>query len=236
MSGISFASGTHVGLVRKINEDSYIAIPELGLWIVADGMGGNEAGEVASRLAVTEIVNAVMQGYCLCAAIDQAHKAIQKAQKYAELKNNMGSTVVAAKVELDSFEVAWVGDSRAYLWDGSLHQLTTDHTYVQLLFEEGYITASEMINHPSRNIVSQALGVGGQVDSSIKVGNISRKLSKGDLLLLCSDGLSSLVSNDIIKNILSEYKNNQERVDRLISEALRNGGKDNVTVIVIARD
>ena len=145
----------------------------------------------------------------------------------------MGSTVVAAKLEGLRYEIAWVGDSRAYLWDGSLHQLTTDHSYVQMLLKAGLISESDIPGHPSRNIISQALGVGGVDKANIKVDLVSGELKKNDTLLLCTDGLSGEVSDDNIASILAEITDSQARVDRLIAAALEAGGKDNVTVIIL---
>ena len=233
MNNIDFALGTHTGWVRKLNEDSHLALPKLGLWVIADGMGGHEAGEVASGIAIREIVRSIEQGMPLAEAIETAHRAIQTAALQGEGAANMGSTVVAAKLDGLRYEIAWVGDSRAYLWNGTLHQLTTDHSYVQLLLKAGLITESEIPGHPCRNVISQALGVGGSDKANIKVDLVSGELGESDTLLLCSDGLSGEVADDCIATILSETTGNQARVDRLIAAALEAGGKDNVTVIVL---
>jgi len=233
MNNIDFALGTHTGLVRELNEDNYLAMPELGLWVVADGMGGHEAGEVASGITILEIARSIKQGMPLAEAIETAHRAIQAAAQRGEGAADMGSTVVAAKLDGLRYEIAWVGDSRAYLWNGTLHQLTTDHSYVQLLLNAGLITESEIPEHPSRNVISQALGVGGGDKANIRVDRVSGELGESDTLLLCSDGLSGEVTGDDIAVILAETTDAQTRVDRLIAAALEAGGKDNVTVIVI---
>lgn len=233
MNNIDFAVATHTGWVRELNEDSHIALPKLGFWTVADGMGGHEAGEVASRIAVREIARSIEQGMPLPKAIETAHRAIQTAALQGEGAAEMGSTVVAAKLEGLRYEIAWVGDSRAYLWNGTLHQLTTDHSYVQLLLKAGLITEGDIPNHPSRNIITQALGVGGVDKANIKVDLVSGELKKNDTLLLCTDGLSGEVSNDNIASILAEITDSQARVDRLIAAALEAGGKDNVTLIIL---
>ncbi len=231
---IDFALDTHTGWVRELNEDSHLALPKLGLWVIADGMGGHEAGEVASGIAIREIASSIEQGMPLAKSIETAHRAIQTAALQGEGALNMGSTVVAAKLDGLRYEIAWVGDSRAYLWNGKLHQLTTDHSYVQLLLNAGLITESEIPEHPSRNLISQALGTGGADKANIKVDLVSGELGESDTLLLCSDGLSGEVTDDRIATILSETTGNQARVDRLIAAALDPGGKDNVTVIVIS--
>ncbi len=233
MNKIDYALGTHTVWVRELNEDSHLALPKLGLWVIADGMGGHEAGEVASRIAVREIARNIEQGMPLAEAIETAHRAIQTAALQGEGAAEMGSTVVAAKLDGLRYEIAWVGDSRAYLWNGTLHQLTTDHSYVQLLLNAGLITEREIPGHPSRNIISQALGAGGADKVNIKVDLVSGELVECDTLLLCSDGLSGEVTDDRIAAILAATPDTQSRVDRLIAAALDAGGKDNVTVIVL---
>jgi protein phosphatase len=233
MNNIDFALGTHTGLVRELNEDSHIALPKLGLWVIADGMGGHEAGEVASGITIREIARSIEQDMPLAEAIETAHHAIQTAVLHGEGSADMGSTVVALKLDGLCYEIAWVGDSRAYLWNGTLHQLTTDHSYVQLLLNAGLITESEIPEHPARNVISQALGTGGPDNSNIKVDLVTGELGESDTLLLCSDGLSGEVADDCIAAILTETTDAQTRVDRLITAALEAGGKDNVTVIVL---
>ena len=233
MHNINFALATHTGLVRKLNEDNFLSLPEYGLWVIADGMGGYEAGEIASELAVLTIAQEIKQNMSLVDAIETAHRAIQSAAFQGEGAVDMGTTIVAAKLNGLHYEIAWVGDSRAYLWNGALQQLTIDHSYIQLLLEAGLITKNEMANHPSRNIISQALGAGGIDKNTIKIDTVSGVLENKDALLLCSDGLSSLISDNDIAAILSEHADNQARVDNLIKAALNAGGTDNVTVIVL---
>lgn len=201
--------------------------------MIADGMGGYEAGEVASSITISEIARGVEQGMSLTDAIETAHRAIQAAALQGEGSVDIRSTVVAVRIDGVRYEVAWVGDSRAYLWNGTLHQLTTDYSYVQLLLNAGLITESEVLTHPSRNIISQALGAGGLDKTNIKIDCIHGELAEGDTLLLCSDGLSGEVFDNSIATILSETTKNQARVDRLIKTALKAGGKDNVTVIIV---
>ena len=143
----------------------------------------------------------------------------------------MGSTVVAAKLDGLRYEIAWVGDSRAYLWDGSLHQLTTDHYYVQLLLKAGLISESDIPGHPSRNIITP--GVSAEIHKANykvvpRVGELARMIP----WLLCSDGLDGEVTDDRIAAI-SQTTDAQTRVDHLIAAALEAGGKDNITVIVL---
>jgi protein phosphatase len=234
MNNINFALGTHIGLVRELNEDCHLALPEFGLWVIADGMGGYEAGEVASGIAISEIAHAVEQGKSLVDAIETAHRAIRTAAQQGKGAVDMGSTIVAAQLDGWHYDIAWVGDSRAYCWNGTLHRLTIDHSYVQLLLNAGLITESEVSKHPSRHIISQALGAGGVDNTHIKVDLVSGELCEGDTLLLCSDGLSGAVSDEDIATILLKNTDNQARVDSLITAALTAGGIDNITVIVLS--
>ncbi|MGR8929174.1 MAG: PP2C family protein-serine/threonine phosphatase [Gammaproteobacteria bacterium] len=233
MNAIEFAAGTHLGLVRELNEDSLLEAPELGLWIVADGMGGHEAGDVASRITVTEIAQGMKNGSSLTEAIVMAHREIQTAAVREGGSCDMGSTVVAAKLEGRHYEIAWVGDSRAYLWNGVLRQLSTDHSYVQMLFEAGVITRAEMADHPARNIISQGLGVGGVDTGDVEVDLVCGDLAENDVLLLCSDGLTGEISDDRLEVILADSTDLHACVDRLIGAALEAGGKDNVTVVLL---
>lgn len=233
MTVIDFGLRTHTGCVREINEDSYLALPKHGLWVIADGMGGHQAGEVASDIAVREIARSIEQGMSLAEAIESAHRSIQNAALHGNGTVDMGSTVVAVKIDGLHYEIAWVGDSRAYLWNGRLRRLTIDHSYVQLLLNAGLISESEISGHPARNVISQALGAGGVDKVNIKVDSVSGELNENDALLLCSDGLTGEVDDECIATILSETTGNQARVDHLIKAALDAGGKDNVTVIVL---
>ena len=157
---IEFGHLTHVGLRRELNEDTYYGDSELGLWLVADGMGGHEYGEVASALARETIVREVRDGTSLAQAIRIADEEIIRASRRRNDALPMGTTVVAARVTGNRFEVAWVGDSRVYLWrDGQLAQLSQDHSYVQELIAQGAISAEQARSHPHRNVVTQALGV-----------------------------------------------------------------------------
>jgi protein phosphatase len=229
----SYSVGSHAGLVRELNEDSYLALPEYGLWVVADGMGGHEAGEIASQIAIQEISNGIKDGLSLNDAIASAHHAIQNAAQKGYGTENMGTTVVAVRLNELDYEIAWVGDSRAYLWNTALRQLTSDHSYVQLLLDSGLIAASEAASHPRRNVISQALGLSGNGHDTFKIDSVTGRLNENDALLLCSDGLNGEVSDKEIALILAQEKSNPVVVDRLIEAALAGGGRDNVTVIMV---
>lgn len=238
MSGTNYSEATDVGLLRDNNEDAIYSDAKLGLWVVADGMGGHAAGEVASEITVNVIRDSVRQGSSLSEAISNAHHAILDAARDGSGKYGMGSTVVALHSLGNRYQIGWVGDSRAYLWsdrekDGfSLQQITIDHSYVQMLFQSGIISADEMFVHPEKNVITQCLG---SVElQELKVDVIEGHWHKCDWILLCSDGLSDTVADQQICDILHAAQNTDEAVATLIQAALANGGKDNVSVIVVA--
>ena len=232
---IEFGHLTHVGLRRELNEDTYYGDGELGLWLVADGMGGHEDGEVASALAREAIVREVRAGTGLAQAIRIADEDIIRASRKRGDALPMGTTVVAARVSGSRFEVAWVGDSRVYLWrDGQLAQLSQDHSYVQELIGRGAISVEQARSHPHRNVVTQALGV--TEPQQLNVETMSGDLGVGLQLLLCSDGLTEEVDDAHIARLLSRQDcSAQESVEELVSAALDGGGSDNITVVLVRR-
>jgi PPM family protein phosphatase len=231
---IEFGHLSHVGLRREHNEDTYYGDADLGLWLVADGMGGHEFGEVASALARDTIVRETKAGRPLAEAIRQADEEIIGHSRRRAEALPMGTTVAAARLNGDRFEVSWVGDSRAYLWNGELRQISQDHSYVQELIDQGAITAEQARSHPHRNVVTQALGV--TDPNSLKVETITGEFRPGMQLLLCSDGLTEEVDDATIARVLSRKDlSPQECVDQLILAALDGGGSDNVTVVVVRR-
>ena len=232
---IEFGHLTHVGLRRQLNEDSYYGDSELGLWLVADGMGGHEYGEVASAIARESIVREVRDGTPLAQAIRIADEEIMRTSRRRHDALPMGTTVVAARISGNRFEVAWVGDSRIYLWrDGQLAQLSQDHSYVQELIGRGAISIEQARSHPHRNVVTQALGV--TDPRNLNVETMTGELRPGMQLLLCSDGLTEEVDDRSIAQVLEQDDcSAQECVDRLIAAALDGGGSDNVTVVLVRR-
>ncbi len=226
---------SHVGNVRSHNEDSCRAIPDLGLWIVADGMGGHEGGEKASALAVDFIVERVREGEILSRAIARSHHAIKQAVAEQKGPEGMGTTVVALKVVNTSCEIAWVGDCRAYFWDGTaLRQMTKDHSYVQHLVDTGVIPAVDSDKHPYQDILIQALGAEDMDD--VVVDEIREDLYAGEQILLCSDGLTKELDESAITDVLMLDLDEQEKVERMIGTALKNGGKDNITAILVSAE
>ena len=231
---IEFGNTSHVGLRRELNEDTYYSDAALGLWLVADGMGGHEFGEVASALARDAVVREVSAGRSLTEAIRSADEDIIRQSRRRADSLPMGTTVVALRVVENRFELAWVGDRRAYLWNGPLRQLSSDHSYVQELIDQGAITPEQARSHPHRNVVTQALGV--TDPESLKVETISGELRPGFQILLCSDGLTEEVDDAAIAAALAQTEMSaQECVDSLVSAALDGGGSDNVTVVLLRR-
>lgn len=234
---LKFGANTDLGLVRSNNEDCYLAEPHLGLWLVADGMGGHDAGEVASDIVKNSIYQSVKDGAELKSAIAQSHQDVKDAANMGIGSENMGTTVVALKSFNNDYEIAWVGDSRAYLWDplnSSLTQLSQDHSYVQALYDAGSISFEEMQDHPQKNVITQSLGVSDL--NQVQVDNCFGSWGKRQKILLCSDGLSDYVSLDTIKQTCQKHhsKTEQELADALIEQALAKGGQDNITAVVVS--
>jgi protein phosphatase len=229
---IEFGHSTHVGLRREHNEDTYYADADLGLWLVADGMGGHEHGEIASALARDTLVQEVGNGAPLARAVQRADaEIIQHSNRQSEALP-MGTTIVALRVTGNDYEVCWVGDSRVYLWDNGLKQISQDHSYVQELIQQGAITHEQARTHPHRNVVTQALGV--TDPQSLRVETLRGTLTSGNQILLCSDGLTEEVDDKQIAAILARSDlSAQESVDHLILAALDGGGSDNITVILV---
>lgn len=232
---IEFGHLTHAGLRRELNEDTYYGDSALGLWLVADGMGGHQFGEVASAIARETIVRETRQGTPLVQAIRIADEEIIRISRRRKQALPMGTTVVAAKVDGSRFEVAWVGDSRGYLWhQGKLVQVSRDHSYVQELIGQGLIDDSQARQHPQRNVVTQALGV--TDPGSLNVETLGGELIPGMQLLLCSDGLTEELDDAGIARVLAHTEcSAQECVDGLVAAALDSGGSDNVTVVLVRR-
>ena len=223
---------TNVGLQRSNNEDAFLDCPEHSLWVVADGMGGHAAGEVASSIAIQVIRDSFRKKRSLKSSIQAAHSAVLRASKEGLGSPGMGTTVVALQSQKNVFNIGWVGDSRAYLHKkGHLKQLTKDHSYVQMLFDSGLIDEDDMANHPDKNIITQCLG-STELDE-VEVSELSGQWRPSEKILLCSDGLSDLVTEDEITAIIDSAKNITAATTSLINAALQRGGKDNVTVVLI---
>jgi protein phosphatase len=230
-------------MVRRNNEDSYRADDERGVVVVADGMGGHRAGEVASRLAVDAVfrflTGAAGEGAepeallgLLDRAVEEANAALCKAIAESPDLDGMGTTVVAAVFADDHICHAHVGDSRLYRWRrGVLELLTRDHSLVQSLVDRGVFDSREQAREAGigHNVLTRALGI----DRAVEVELGSRPVQPGDIYLFCTDGLTGVLDDTVISDTLSDFHDNLNRaVERLIEQALAGGGHDNVTVVL----
>jgi serine/threonine protein phosphatase PrpC len=223
---------THVGHVRELNEDSCLARPDLGIWAVADGMGGHDRGERASALIVGELGRVRRPGDAreLLRAVDETLASCNRTLlERAQDGEVSGSTVVALLVFDQNFAVLWAGDSRVYrLRDDRLEQLTRDHSYVQELIERGELAPEQARAHPLASRITRAVGV----DPQLQLDVVDGRLEPNDVFLLCSDGLTGLVDDAPIAAILTGAEPHVA-ADRLIEAALAAGGYDNVSAIVV---
>ncbi|HEY6211436.1 MAG TPA: Stp1/IreP family PP2C-type Ser/Thr phosphatase [Vicinamibacterales bacterium] len=238
-------AATDIGRVRAHNEDAYVSDAHQGLFVVCDGMGGEQAGEVASQLAVETILAALKSaaaaapvdsnGYRpqttrLAAAVRQSNVAVYEAARADEKRAGMGTTVVGAWLADNIISLAHVGDSRAYLWHaGRLEPLTTDHSLVEMQVKAGQLTREAALVSEQQNILLRALGREHDVD--VEVNEVP--VQAGDYVLLCSDGLTRMVTEDIVAEIVADVREPHWICEALIEAANRNGGMDNVTVVVV---
>lgn len=233
---LSSAADTHVGLIRPQNEDSYLC--RHPLYVVADGLGGHAAGEVASalvverlgELAVADDATADAAQQDLAEAVRDANRRIHRSAAEDPGHAGMGTTVTAAVAVGDALCFAHVGDSRGYLLrEGELHRVTEDHTPVQRAVRAGVITAEEALHHPSRHVLAQAVGL----DIDVEVDTPRVDLRAGDRIVLCTDGMTDPIPDADIPGVLAGADTPRAAVDQLITAALQRGGPDNVTIIVI---
>lgn len=227
-----YGAGTSLGNVRENNEDSYACDTEKSLWIVADGMGGLGSGEAASAISVYTITSLIRQGHGVNQAIARAHQDIKNFALDEGKGTNMGTTLVVLLSKGALYNIFWVGDSRAYVFDEELKQITVDHSVVQQLVERGELTREEAAVDPRKNAVTRALGV--REFATVRADSISNRWRSGQKILLCTDGLTDCVSDNEIEAILRSEGSNQEMVDKLIQKALEQGGRDNITAILVS--
>ena len=226
---VTGAAATDIGLVREGNEDSYLT--EEPLFAVADGMGGHRGGEVASHLAVETLEKMFREGAGdLPNQVQEANRVVFERSVLDRKVAGMGTTLTAALVQGDRVRLAHVGDSRAYLLrDGELRLLTEDHTLVHRMVSEGEISKEEAETHPQRSVLTRALGV----DAVVDVDDDTFLVRPGDRLLLCTDGLTSMVPEDQIGEVLRTVRDPQEAAERLVRMANEAGGMDNTTVVIL---
>ncbi len=233
------AARTDVGMIRSGNEDSFFADPSQhkSLFVVADGMGGHAAGEVASEMAV-QIISREMTDVVEISA--QAPERMTSALRAANLriyertiseadKQGMGTTASVLLLANDRYLIGHIGDSRVYLLrDGALRQLTKDHSYVQEQVDAGYLTPEQARYHPYSNVITRCVGASDEVDVDIYEGEVKR----GDIFLIASDGLTGMVDDKRLQSILTTRSSVGRMVDAMINEANGRGGLDNITAII----
>jgi len=249
---VLMAGRTEVGCVRKHNEDNFLVDPDLGLFVVADGLGGHAAGEVASRIVVERIgqfiahtaerdrtwpveydMDLSYDGNRLKGALLLADQGILNDIQDHPERESMGSTVVACLVDDARVTLVHVGDSRAYLLDPSgIRQVTRDHSWVAEQVANGTLSPEEARRHPFRNVITQALGNGVDLDVAVQ----EFEVKEADRILLCSDGLSGMIQDEELWEIVQKAPDAEVAAQKLIARAMENGGEDNITVVLVAFD
>lgn len=234
-------SMTHIGRRRETNQDymftSETAVGNLpNLFLVADGMGGHAAGDYASRFTVEKIVEHVEQSKqnepvaVIKQAVDYANRLLLQEANADASKMGMGTTIVAATCQGDKLYTANVGDSRLYVVNQEqIIQITRDHSLVQEMVRLGEMDMADAKEHPDKNIITRAIGV----KAEVAVDFFETKVAKGDTILMCSDGLSNMIEDEDIKRVVLGQRDIVEKAERLVEIANENGGKDNITVVLI---
>lgn len=229
------SSDTNVGMVRKVNEDSIMVNPEVGLWAVADGMGGYEAGDVASKMIVSSLAEVEKDDH-LDSFVDIIEDKIIDANhrilEYSEIMHDgriLGSTIVSLLIKGQVGVCMWAGDSRLYmLRNNQLQQLSRDHSHVQELLDQGSISEEAAVNHPDANVITRAVGTSEDLCVDINIFNVQL----GDTFLLCSDGLYNAVDESEIEFYMRSHDTDNS-VKQMIVKALENGAPDNVSIIIV---
>ena len=226
------------GKIRTSNEDSFIANTKSAIFLVADGMGGHAAGEIASQIAAAS-VEEVLSGdgsefteeQLLQFAVQKANASVYEAQRSRPECRGMGSTLTVLLFRDNQYYIAQVGDSRAYLLrNKNLNQLTQDHSLVWPLYKSGIISKEDISRHPQKNLITRSIGTQPQVEADLQKG----EALKGDIYLLCSDGLTDVLSDQEILSLLTgENRNPQELSEMLVNAANSGGGPDNITTVVV---
>ncbi len=239
---MKISSATSVGKIRAVNEDSFlvsqISSGDATLAVVADGMGGHNAGEVASAETVNTLKDFIVETdipikELLLSAIECANNSVYKMSKNTPTLHGMGTTVTACVIKDDKVTAAQVGDSRLYLIrNNEITQITKDHSLVEMLLESGKITQEDAKHHPQKNVITRAVGT----DSFVEADIYEFFLKKNDILLLCSDGLVNMVEDEKILSLITESDDFSSLADILVKEAETAGGHDNITVVLIKFD
>ncbi|MEA2116761.1 MAG: protein phosphatase 2C domain-containing protein [Thermodesulfobacteriota bacterium] len=237
---VEYAGYSDTGRVRSINEDDFLLLPQKGVFCLADGLGGLERGEVASVIALESIQSLLSaagrhgflsfsKNFSLQQMISHANTSVY--EKRQKLKLNTATTMIIAQIHDHTVEVGHVGDSRAYQWDGnSLLRCTRDHSLVEELFRNKGLSEEQLLNHPQRHIITRAVGAGTEVKANIQ----GLDIQDGNLVLLCSDGLTTMLANDEMESILRRHHPDVNRTGQaLITAANKAGGRDNITVVLL---
>jgi serine/threonine protein phosphatase PrpC len=234
MSVGAYAGASDTGRKRRRNEDSYVIAPPL--FAVADGMGGAQAGEIASKLAAAALedtdAGALSGEDRVMSLIQEANRRVYERSNEDPNASGMGTTITVALVEDGGVTIGHVGDSRAYRYrDGGIEQITEDHSLVNELMKSGKLSPEEAETHPQRSVITRALGT----DPDVDVDSFTIETHVGDVFLLCSDGLTTMVDDDDILGVLERYHDDLDRATKsLVSAANRGGGEDNITVVAFA--
>jgi len=250
MSTLHMTGKTDTGMVRDHNEDCFLIVPESGIAILADGMGGHLAGEIASAMAIDRVTHYLLNAFAasnkahsttvrgasfeaavLTEAIKAANAAIHDASMNRPEQAGMGTTIVAATFHDDTLTVAHVGDSRLYRYrNGELSQVTEDHSMVQELMRRGLMTPEEARTSLNKNLVTRALGI----DPMVEVDVREQQYEDGDIYLLCSDGLNDVLTDEEIAAVLAKHPDNMDSAaQQLIVDVNAKGGPDNVSIVMI---
>jgi len=233
--GFDCAARTHIGHRRTLNEDAVLNSAERGLWAVADGMGGHDAGEVASAMVIEALSQCQLDGdieartASVIAALADTNARLQEfARTFCE-DRTIGTTVVGLTTEGKEYGCFWAGDSRAYhVREGTITRLTRDHSLVQDLVDAGMLSADEAESHPNANIITRAVGA----DAHLHIDSITGDLRSGDRFLLASDGLTRLVKDEeLLGKLLAG--NIETAADELVALALERGGHDNISLVIV---
>ena len=237
---MKISSLTDIGNTREMNQDYLYSSEESvgklpNLFLVAAGMGGHKAGEFASRYVVEHIVRSIKGSKAeeavgiLSESIETANRKLKEYADAHQQMRGMGTTIVAAVIQGRTLLVANVGDSRLYIVGDEITQVTQDHSLVQEMVRLGQMDPQSAKNHPDKNIITRAVGV----SEKVKIDIFERQLRAGEYIILCSDGLTNMVEDSVILQILHGAGSLSDKAERLIELANKNGGKDNITVIII---
>lgn len=237
---MKISSLTDIGATREMNQDYLYSSEEAvgnlpNLFLVADGMGGHKAGEFASRFTVEAVVAAIRESKeerpiaILSQSIQCANRRLKEYADGHQQMKGMGTTIVAAVIEKNSLIVANVGDSRLYIVGDTIEQITEDHSLVQEMVRLGEMDEESARNHPNKNIITRAIGA----SEDVKIDIFEKHLHDGEYIVLCSDGLTNMVEDSMILQVLHGEGTLTDKTERLVELANKNGGKDNITVTII---